>query len=491
MYPNRKKIASEWFARNVYSDEQIQPHPAQSYESVPEEIRSMRQLESGANFWRCSREEIFVKQGQQMADYEDDYPYKRDVVRYYPTYQALSDRELRGYFTWRTKWRRGEEERTSLSFAFLYIYELLNQIGVKNPIEGYELLRAFYRDYGALDDSICSYLSRWLWDYVVYYQLDPVLLEGRKELQFDRHLAALIDVDTCSNAEIFNAVVELSSYRLDRSKLFAQRPEMLEKVTATVLRKIDKHYSTHRKQSLTEDYFGPIILVPVDLFMGAVFYKQTKHESFDYEIDALRSYQNHNGKWTCRFPDAFIGRSKKLGDVMRTVDSMLREASGVGNSIQPGLSTKWLLKLIEESIQEYQQEKKAEEARRITIDFSKLSGIRHDASVTREKLIVDEERDENPIPEIAEEPKTPLPAMLKTTEENAFGLDENEKRLLHSLLYGEDLTWIHEEGLMSTVLVDSINEKLYDCFGDTVLVDDSSPTIIEDYTKELKEMLKL
>lgn len=490
MYPNRKKIASEWFFRNVYSDEHIQPRPVQNYEAVPEEIRSMRQIESGVNFWQFSREEIFIKQGQQMAEYEDNYPYQRDVVRYYPTYQALSDRELRGYFTWRTKWRRGEKERTSLSFAFLYIYELLNQIGVKNPVEGYELLRAFDREYGALDDSICNYLSRWLWDYVVFYRLDPVLLEGRKELQFDSHLAILIDMDTRSDAEIFNAALELSSYRLDRSKLFAQEPQMLETVSASVLRKMSKHYSTHRKQSLTEDFFGPIILVPVSMFMGAVFYQQAKHDSFDYEIDVLRSYQNRNGKWTYRFPDAYIGRSKKLGDLMRTVDSMLREASGIGNSIQPGLSTKWILKLIEESIQEYQQEKKAEEAKRILIDFSKLSGIRRDASVTREKLIVDEEREENMIPEPVEDHGTIPPVTRDSATENTYDLNVNENRLLHALLYGEDLSWIQKEGLMSSVLVDSINEKLYDCFGDTVLMDDSSPIVIEDYTEELKEMIK-
>ena len=40
---------------------------------------------------------------------------------------------------------------------------------------------------------------------------------------------------------------------------------------------------------------------------------------------------------------------------------------------------------------------------------------------------------------------------------------------------------------MLSVLVDGINEKLYDTFLDTVL--DDSPALIEDYIDQLKEMI--
>ena len=41
---------------------------------------------------------------------------------------------------------------------------------------------------------------------------------------------------------------------------------------------------------------------------------------------------------------------------------------------------------------------------------------------------------------------------------------------------------------MLSVLVDGINEKLYDSFMDSVL--DDSPALIEDYIDDLKEMVK-
>ena len=72
-----------------------------------------------------------MKQAKLLANFEDDYSYEGNVVRYYPTYQALTDQELRGYFSWRTKLRRGNIQKTCLSFAFLYIYELINQVGAR------------------------------------------------------------------------------------------------------------------------------------------------------------------------------------------------------------------------------------------------------------------------------------------------------------------------------------------------------------------------
>ena len=51
--------------------------------------------------YRQSRESIFIKQGKLLAGYEDDYVYDRRVTHYFPTYQSLTNPELRGYFSWR------------------------------------------------------------------------------------------------------------------------------------------------------------------------------------------------------------------------------------------------------------------------------------------------------------------------------------------------------------------------------------------------------
>ena len=107
-----------------------------------------------------------------MANYEDDYDFSGRVQYYYPTYQSLKDQELRGYFSWRTKLRKGDIRETSLSFAFLYVYELINQIGVADAMDGYRRLRDFREAYGQISGSLLPYLDQWMTDYVIYYDLD-------------------------------------------------------------------------------------------------------------------------------------------------------------------------------------------------------------------------------------------------------------------------------------------------------------------------------
>ena len=47
--------------------------------------------------------------------------------------------------------------------------------------------------------------------------------------------------------------------------------------------------------------------------------------------------------------------------------------------------------------------------------------------------------------------------------------------------------WVQREGKMVSVLLDSINEILYDVVQDAVIEDQQ---VVEDYIDELKEMVK-
>ena len=107
MDSNRTKYAAQWLYGKVFRDEPIQPRKPPKAERVRSLIRTARSLENNlGNNWQ-SRESIFLKQGKLLTNYEDDYEFHDNVVRYFPTYQALTDRELRGYFSWRTKLRKG------------------------------------------------------------------------------------------------------------------------------------------------------------------------------------------------------------------------------------------------------------------------------------------------------------------------------------------------------------------------------------------------
>lgn len=430
--------------------------------------------------YRQSRESIFIKQGKLLAAYEDDYVYDRRVTHYFPTYQSLTNPELRGYFSWRTKLRRGNLQKTSLTYAFLYIYELLNQIGVTDPMDGYRKLTEFRDAYGALDDGILPYLNLWLMDYVVYYNLDAGLLADTPQVRFNRGIAVLDSIQSRGDEEVIRAVKRLSPKWLERSKFYREYREDCDTVTVRVLRRMSAHYNARCKKTMVEQYFGSFSQYRVILFDAAVFHERQVEGSRQYMVDENYIYRCRNGLWSVQKYNCLPHSNGKLGDVLKAIDGVMRECYGYGRPIQYKLDTKWILKIIQEEARNLLTEKKATEEKKITIDYSRLARIRSDAAVTRDRLMVEEEAEE-------EAPPVQTPAPAEEPEDTP--LTKDEYRLLQSLLYGRDYGWVRSSGLMLSVLVDGINDKLYDTFSDSVLLGDDPPELIEDYIADLKEMI--
>ena len=430
--------------------------------------------------YRQSRESIFIKQGKLLAGYEDDYVYNRRVTHYFPTYQSLTNPELRGYFSWRTKLRRGNLQKTSLTYAFLYIYELLNQIGVADPMDGYRKLTEFRDAYGALDDGILPYLNLWLMDYVVYYNLDAGLLADTPQVRFNRGIAVLDSIQSRGDEEVIRAVKQLSPKWLERSKFYREYREDCDTVTVRVLRRMSAHYNARCKKTMVEQYFGSFSQYRVILFDAAVFHERQVEGNRQYKVDENYIYRCRNGLWSVQKYNCLPHSNGKLGDVLKAIDGVMRECYGYGRPIQYKLDTKWILKIIQEEARNLLTEKKAAEEKKITIDYSRLARIRSDAAVTRDRLMVEEEAEE-------EAPPVQTPAPAEEPEDTP--LTRDEYRLLQSLLYGRDYGWVRSSGLMLSVIVDGINDKLYDTFSDSVLLGDDPPKLIEDYSADLKEMI--
>ena len=144
---------SSHFSDRVFTDEPILTTGRQMASYLPDRYREMRaisrwQADSGGGRGRwLSEAELFYRQGRFMEDFEDDCPYHGTFKAYFPTYNAMSDRQLRGYFTWRAAVRTGTVEETSLSFAYVYLYELLCGIGTHGPLDGFSKLRGFWEAY--------------------------------------------------------------------------------------------------------------------------------------------------------------------------------------------------------------------------------------------------------------------------------------------------------------------------------------------------------
>lgn len=489
MDTNRMKKTAEWFYGTVFRDEAIKPRANASAEKLPTLLRAARSLENGStNAWQ-SRESIFMKQAKLLAQYEDAYEYHGSVVRYYPTYQALTDQELRGYFSWRTKLRNADVQKTSLSFAFLYIYELINQIGVATPLEGYQKLKDFRDTYGQLDDSILPYLAKWMTDYVIYYGLDANLLGDSPQVIFDRSLTVLELIQEQDTAKVMYALKQLAPKWLSRSKFYAANPADCDAVIVRVLCKVSDHYAKYTKKTMVEQFFGKLSQYQVRLFDAAVFCNPQKKRNCEFVVDERCVYRCQNGLWTVTKHAGPLRPNSKLEDLLKTIDAVMREEYAYKHPVKYEIETKWLIRLIREEAQALLAQKKAAEAKKITIDYSQLARIRREAAITQDRLTVEEELEEaDTIAPVQKPAPAPVPEPISEFPSSDCPLSKPEYRLLQCLLYGRSLDWIHQDGYMLSVLSDSINDKLYDIFMDSVM--DDTPELIEDYIEDLKEMVK-
>lgn len=480
MDTNRRKNAADWF-RTVFRDEAIRPRPQPTAPELPVLLRTARSLENCPDRPWQSRASVFLKQGRLLANYEDDHGYAGDPVHYYPTYQSLSDEELRGYFTWRTRLRRGELRRTSLSFAFLYIYELLNQIGTVDPMDGYRKLVCFRDGYGPLDGRVLPYLDRWMTDYVIYYDLDPNLLGSSPQVRFDRSITILDHIAQQDEAKVMFAVKELAPRWLGRSRFYAARQADCDHVIVRVLRRVSAHYATRCKRSMVEQYFGKYGPSQTRLFESAVFCDPLKVRNREYALDERCIYRCRDGLWSVTKHAAPPRPSAKLEDVLKTIDAVMREECADRHPVKYETDVKWLIGLIREETRALLAAQQAEAAKKLTIDYAQLAQIRADAAMTQEKLTVEDEPEEPP--------QAPPPAPTPSDSPGAdCPLDGAQRRLLHCLLYGGSTDWVRQEGHLLSVLVDGINEALYDTFLDAVL--DDRPAPIDDYIDDLKEMIR-
>lgn len=559
------------FSNEIYADEPILKTGRQMQNFLPDQYRKMREIsrwqedpKGGAGRW-LSEAELFYRQGLLMADFEDDCPYNGTFKSYFPTYNAMSDRQLRGYFTWRAQVRRGNIEETSTSFAFLYLYELICGIGVDDPLDGFNKIKAFWDVYRAFEPGIDRFARVWLQDYAVFHRLDPKLLRDSKTVMFDNALIELrraardlvpapapsgqppkrrktseptlpLPPDEVREERLMAAINALSTYNLSNSRLDRSHHRDLRHVACAVYVRMVRYYDTHRKTGIVASLFGEETAMPYTMFASAVFFAPERHEDCEYRLDPIHIYRCQNGFWECMRIHGSRQKSSKLGEMMRACDQRLRLALDPAHPLKEEKVPKYLAKIIDDEIVAWLSWDAAHQPVKIDIDLSQLGHIRSAAAQTREALLIDEEREDGMIAEVdtagserskaepvadatveavaapirqdeADEPTisteqfgvvapllVPTPAFtaaapVDATNELAPAADAYLRALLeHNAVQSESAVAQSEQG--EDMLVDTINEALFDLVGDTVIeFSAAGPQIIEDYEADVRGYL--
>lgn len=507
---NTKLADNDFIVSKIYRDEPVLRTAAQMADFLPLKYREMRKLAKGAPIYYESDSKIFYEQGKFMEDFTDDYRFEGEFLRYYPTYQSMTDRQLRGYFSWRTRVREGIIEKTSLSFVFVYIYELLNQIGVKSPEEGFYTLKKFWYEYQAIDPKINHYLKLWLKDYIIYYGLEKSHLDDFTDVNAGSAVSVLKNIRSHNVDEVFTAINSLSSYNLENSRFFKLHSDDMKTVVYKVFEELPEKLSG---QTVTNQYA---------MFNAAVFYSPQRHRDCVYEINDACRYICKNGRWTCETVLFLKESSRHIGEILKTIDFLMRHKYGFKSTLKAEKLDNACKDLILEKIDRLLEEKRRKAAPKIEIDVTKLNSIRVNALETQKRLIVEDSESEacfaaklEEKPEGEREPDPESEPIARheygeAAESRCFNfnlsatdgvyhagtanpiniLSSAEYEFTKCLLQGKDYNdLIKTNGLMLSVLIDSINEKLFELFNDTVLIfNDDKPVPVEDYKDELREL---
>ena len=454
-------------------------------EELPDRLREMRRLYEYGRESPAARARNFYRQAVFMQDYEDDLPWTGDFVCYFPTYHDLTTRQLRGYFTWRSKLRKGDIQPIATSAAYLYIYELLNGIGAASPEESLQKLREFekgYLDSGIGDKRMRSNLRRWMLEFAVLHDLSPALARqaaDKEMIERDAALTVLRAPENHSDEEVFTALCCLGGKKTESSPVTAYQAEKGEALFAKSWRKASAYI--WEGKDLFALCFGEKKTRQWYPLSNAVYYEQTRQPDRSYSLDDCRSYRCRNGIWQTESYEKPAFDKGRLQGFLHETDARLRRYLKTGRYLRENPADAWAIPYIDAVIEE---DKKAviEAARpKITIDLSGLEQIRRDAATTRESLLTEDE-----IEEIAE--AAPPAAENETGD---FPLDPVQVQILRALLEERDAAEIlRAHHLMPSMTADAINEALFDEIGDTVLLcEEDQLLLVDDYIEELKELL--
>lgn len=481
---------------------------------------------------------IFYQQAQFMKDFTDDYEGKAPISFSLPCYQMMGYEQLRTYFTWRTKVRMGVVSNTSLPYVFLYLYELIANIGVADPQDGLDKLMFFWKEFRKYGKDINPYVLRWLKDYHIYYKLPHTFKEF-----VDTNTLTDLYPQLVGEEDSFELFCSISKYDIAHSSFLTDETRgMITDCFAFVMDKVRRSFEAGGMK------FEDVLFRPTRKlekwkpFHDALFYDDKKYLFRQVVLTKDEIYVCKSGEWMKGSMLTTEKGRQFIGYVMKQMESSLRSILKyrfklTANTDMIHEDTTRILnkagiyieKIVPAAVVEYYRESTKTV---VTVDRAALDRIREEALETQESLIVEEYASESfcmseptqahattpthmcvaaltsePAPDLMlASPCTPCQHTDASTAPDLTTLYKPEPITDVWAALWDKLTDVEREalsviakndsiksfadscGVMLEVLMDGINEKAMDFIGDNLMDDDFN--LYDDYVEQVKEWIK-
>ncbi len=202
----------------------------------------------------------FFEEARNRTDFEGKEAPHVSFLCYWPKYADMTAEQQNWYFWLRTQLRWGKYPDTDLSYLFVFIYEVLNQIGTTSPEQGLEMLMRIWKNYGERLPQLNRYLGEWVFDYTLINGLEQPAGKFLLEIPWlsDSGLNALLTemVERKDTLRLPVWVLEkLSQYRITSSKFYQRgNQKLVDGLLPEVVEAIDRSMREKSGKGILETY---------------------------------------------------------------------------------------------------------------------------------------------------------------------------------------------------------------------------------------------
>lgn len=422
--------------RTAYPHEHIDPNMNRQDEYMLDKIKEMRTLEEHYDrTYRCT-ELTLVKQGEFMTDVEDDFSRRVFCALPEPFFAAMSNSQLRTYFTWRTDVRRGKYAAVDKPYVLLYCFEMLNMIGVPNAEKAFGKMLELWENCRGWAGYLDELMPRWLKDFYVYNDITekyPDITLCMNYPSNGMNNRVIEELEICDYSNKLDYLTEYSAYNIKGSIFFNEQTKpMLNGACEAALTELSTYFQMCGSDILELVCGKPRKDHAWKPFRGAIV-DMSRMESFrPVKISSRERYCIKRGEPTRELFDFSPSRGF-IGYLLKSVEAELRRQVKFKRYITPNItmllndiknreklmaavSDERFEKIIPSAVAEYCRkngisapektrksskivEERSEYVReKVEIDISKLNTIREQSDELAKKLIVDETAEYEPSP---------------------------------------------------------------------------------------------
>lgn len=512
---NSYKIDPKKFNQNKDTNEPV--NQTEQFSIEKKKISRLRQMKALSASNVTDANKLFYLQGTFMDDYVDNYDINVPCNKNNPVYNNLTIYQLRSYFSWRTLIRNKLYKQTEQSYVFLYIYELLNKIGVKNEIDGLNKIIDLWQNYRVFDNSFDKYLSNWVKDYYIINRIniDFNLIEEEFPIKNNDNLEDISEILIGNYENKLEFLDSISNYHILKSKIMEHKYSFLiNLVIPEIFKNLDKYFSENNL-SFVNITFGKFKKKYWHVYENAIYFNNKLESDFVFKFKNLETYYRKGNNY---YKETFeLSQYSKciVGYILKNIEITLRECLKFSKNLKVNISSldelssnaelysvvtdKKFNMIINNTIKKYLIEHKTEinniitkeKKEEIVIDANKFNEIRKSSSRIQEKLIVEEENYLEKEEQIEIEIINSSQDIFKNLIDNLNTVElDFLKKIVNNEPRNNLIDYSKQNNILFEIMIENINKVALETIGDNLIEDNSDEIIIyAEYIDSLKEKL--